>query len=405
MQQHFDVIIAGAGPAGVACAIALRHSGLKVALFDKDVFPRDKTCGDGLTLDTVNQLGLLDESLLVDFLKLPGILPSNGVKVYAHSGKNVSIPIKQDENKRCMFTVSRYVFDDFLFRYALSQPHITAFTGTTITSFAAKTDGIEVHTSKGSFTAQMLIGADGEGSLIARSCLEGRFSDNDKYMALRAYYKNVKLPEDGNLLHFFFARDILPGGIWVFPEADGTCNVGIGMLMSVMKKRKTNLAQVLQKEMATGLLAPYFAEAEAVSSLKGHIIPIGRSGRPISANRLLLLGDAAGLANPLSGEGIGNAIRSGRVAALHIMECFCKNCFDAAFNKAYDNEIYRRMAKEFKNYRLLESLNARPFLNNYLIGSVAPRFVSVFGNPAYVNKVQSGRFFLLKVLRYMMFKK
>ncbi len=404
MQHDFDVIISGAGPAGSACAIALKDSGLKVGLFDKDIFPRDKTCGDGLTPDTVNQLALLDPTLLDDFLKMTGILSVKGVKLISHKGKSVTVPLLQETGKVGMYSASRLIFDDLLFRFSASQTNISAFAGTSIVSTKVHSEGVEVQTSKGVFSCKILIGADGENSPIARSYLNLQIPDSEKYIAIRAYYQDVKLPDGVNYFHFFFPRDTLPIGIWLFPEANGNFNVGIGMSISLMKKRKANLAQLLQKEIDNGLLTPYFSDAKAVSPIKGHTITVGRKGRPISSNRLLLLGDAAGLANPLTGEGITNAIRSGRVAALHLQDCFRQNRFDATFNKAYDKEIYRRMAKEFKNYRIMEAINTSSFLNNYIIKNVAPHFTHVFSNPALVNKEQNSKFFLLKVLRYMVFK-
>ncbi|MBN2746757.1 MAG: geranylgeranyl reductase family protein [Bacteroidales bacterium] len=405
MQYDFDVIISGGGPAGAACAIALKDSGLRVGLFDKDIFPRDKTCGDGLTPDTINQLALLDPSLSNDFKKMNGILLVKGVKLNSHNGKNVTVPLLQETKKGGMYSASRYIFDDLLFRFAASQPNISAFAGTPILSTAVHSDRAEVQTSKGIFSCKILIGADGENSPIARLNLQRQIGDNEKYIAIRAYYQDVKLPDGANYFHYFFPRNTLPIGIWIFPEADGNYNVGIGMSISLMKKRNANLAQLLQKEIEDGMLTPYFSDAKAVSPIKGHTITVGRKGRPISSNRLLLLGDAAGLANPLTGEGITNAIRSGRVAALHLQNCFSQNRFDADFNKAYDKEIYRRMAKEFNNYRFMEAINTSSFLNNYIIEKVAPHFTSFFSNPDVVNSIQNSKFFAAKILRYMIFKR
>ena len=96
-------------------------------------------------------------------------------------------------------------------------------------------------------------------------------------------------------------------------------------------------------------------------------MPLGSKKRYISGNRFLLTGDAAALIDPFSGEGIANAIRSGRVAAEHCVECIKANNFSAAFNKKYDAEIYRRMWKEFKISRTLQNVVRYPTLFNFVI--------------------------------------
>jgi menaquinone-9 beta-reductase len=100
--------------------------------------------------------------------------------------------------------------------------------------------------------------------------------------------------------------------------------------------------------------------------VKGYGLPLGSKKRTCSGDRFLLLGDAAGLIDPFTGEGIGNAIRSGRIAAAHLIKAFEQNRFDARFNTLYDEEIYSKMWKELKISRSMQHLLHYPKLVNFV---------------------------------------
>lgn len=389
----FDIIILGAGPSGLACAIMLRDSGLKVALIDKESFPRDKTCGDGLTLDAVKQLQLISEDLYVRFLKLEHKQPNSGVTVFSNSGYKLHIPISYNSENRSMYTVKRSDFDNMLLQYVKDNTHTIIIEECKAQDIRKEKESIQLITDKGIFNSRMIIGADGAESLV-RNKLHGiKIPEKDKYIALRCYFKNLCFSENNNPMYFYFNPVLLPGGLWIFPGYDNIYNVGLGMRLKTMKKKKLNLKNVLENEIHNGLLKDQFINGEQISELKGHIIPIGRKGRKISGAAYVLTGDAAGLANPLSGEGIGNALRSGRVAAAHIIRCFQENNFSENFNKKYDKEIYKRMGREFINNNLIEYLNSFPAINNYIIQKWVPRFIKIFSRPEYINKIQSKSLF------------
>jgi len=140
------------------------------------------------------------------------------------------------------------------------------------------------------------------------------------------------------------------------------------MLSSAVAAQKLNLKELLQNLLQTHpALVERFKEAQPLESVKGFGLPLGSKKRKISGERFLLTGDAAALIDPFSGEGIGNAIRSGRIAAEHIINCFAQKDFSAKFNKAYDQEIYRRMGKELKLSRTLQKLSRYAGLLNFMI--------------------------------------
>jgi flavin-dependent dehydrogenase len=110
LQNKFDVVIAGAGPAGSACAIKLAESGLKVALLDKATFPRDKTCGDALSVDVINQLGMLSKELHEQFDQMENKIASYGVKIFSPDHNHIDIPFIYKNEKSCGFISPRIDF-------------------------------------------------------------------------------------------------------------------------------------------------------------------------------------------------------------------------------------------------------------------------------------------------------
>ena len=132
--------------------------------------------------------------------------------------------------------------------------------------------------------------------------------------------------------------------------------------------RKMNLREVLDKLLSTDdRFKERFRSATALETIKGFGLPLGSKQRKLSGNRFLLTGDAASLIDPFSGEGIANAIRSGRIAASHIITAFQRQDFSASFNLEYDREIYRRMWKELKLSYGLQKLCRYPLLFNFIV--------------------------------------
>lgn len=133
----------------------------------------------------------------------------------------------------------------------------------------------------------------------------------------------------------------------------------------MFRKRKINLKSHLEKIINEySNISSRFKDAKQSGKYEAWRIPIGTKKRKISGERFLLIGDAASLIDPFTGEGVGNALRSGRIAAEHITNCFKLQRFDNSFNTAYDKEIYRRMLNEFKlNYSILKLFKHSKFIN------------------------------------------
>lgn len=363
-----DVIIVGAGPAGSSCAINLSKTGLKVALLDKASFPRDKTCGDALSIDVINQLNHLSPELSEKFKSFSNKIESYGIKIFSADYTSLSIPLVYNKVKSCGYVAPRLDFDNFLFQFARNRNNVQAFENFIIEKIEQKDNIIMVTSKDIELQAPIIIGCDGAHSIVAKSLSDITVEKEHYSGGLRIYYEGVTGFENDGLIELHFFKEIVPGYLWLFPMANNKANVGIGMLSSEISKRKINLKETLQHLLEVHPhIKERFKNAKALETVKGYGLPLGSKKRNISGERFLLAGDAAGLIDPFTGEGIANAIRSGRLAADHVKACFDANDFSASFNKKYDKLIYSKMWKEFRISTMLQKLSTHPRLCNLII--------------------------------------
>jgi flavin-dependent dehydrogenase len=249
----------------------------------------------------------------------------------------------------------------------------------------AKTTGFLLTDKSGNFKiqTQLVIAADGAQSRFARQI--GRIElDNKHYMAsVKAYYKGVTGFHKDNFLEFYFLKDFLPGYFWIFPLPNGEANVGIAIVSEDVSKRKLNLKKCLEEVIETRF-KERFTDAKINGKIEGFGLPLGSKKRQLSGDNYILTGDAASLIDPLTGEGIANALLSGVVAAEKAAECLKNNDFSAKILRGYDERIYRMRGQEFKvSYWLQRQFRRAWFFNTlvYLISKnqhLARTFAFVF---------------------------
>lgn len=372
--QHFDVIILGAGPAGSTCTIALQHSGLKVALLEKETFPRDKICGDAVSSVTKRVLRQIDPELEKKLLEYPAKTNISKAKLY--SPKFESLEIEFSLVGHC---IKRIDFDNWLFEKAQKNTDASIYQQVKVKDLSVHEDHVELILDDGTvMQAKVLVGCDGAHSIAAKK-LAGFKVDKKHYSgAVRQYYKNVKGLE-GNALEVYFLKGYLPGYFWIFPHTNNEANVGFGMLSDTISKQKIDLKQSMSDIIRhIPEVWERFKDAEPLEDIKGFGLPLGSKKHAISGRRFMLCGDAASLIDPFSGEGIETAMESGKFAAEQIMKNFATDDFGAVTLKAYDERVYKKMWGNFKNhYYLQKVLSDRVWLINSLIS---------FGNIPWVNR-------------------
>ncbi|MEO5908240.1 MAG: geranylgeranyl reductase family protein [Ginsengibacter sp.] len=367
--QKFDVVIVGAGPAGCAAAYVLSQKGLKIALIEKDIFPRDKICGDAFGADVTKQFHILSEDLANNLQKFTHKIPSNGVRFIMPEDRLLDIQFTiPNEEYGGGFVSKRKDFDNFFFSEISKLGDIEIFQKQPITAVTTFPDKIILQTASTTFESKIALGADGAHSILNKRLTQNKVDKNHYCAGVRQYFSNVKgfHPENHIELHFY--KELLPGYLWVFPLAGNQANVGLGILSSVISSKKINLKEQLSSILKNHpVLKERFKDAVPLENIQGYGLPLGSKKRSISGNRFLLLGDAAGLIDPFTGEGIANAIRSGRVAAAHVLKAIKENRFDADFNARYDKEIYSKMWNEFRFSHSLQRLFRYPAIINFVV--------------------------------------
>jgi flavin-dependent dehydrogenase len=237
-------------------------------------------------------------------------------------------------------------------------------------------DEVTVTAGNSKFISKIVIGCDGAHSVVNRNVAGTRPDPHHHCGAVRAYYSNVSgIPDRTFEIHMI--KDLLPGYFWIFPVKDNLANVGLGVLSDVISKRRMNLRTSLLKVVEE---VPYlndrFKNAERIGKIEGFGLPLGSRKVPMSGERFMLCGDAASLIDPLSGEGIGQAIVSGRYAGWQAKKCFDDNNFSASYMKQYDAQVYKKFwSRHRKNYFIQQLMSREWLLNGISNAAVKSRLV------------------------------
>ncbi|MEQ8302824.1 MAG: geranylgeranyl reductase family protein [Cyclobacteriaceae bacterium] len=364
--KDYDIVIVGAGPAGCACAYQLRDSGLKVALIDKDSFPRDKICGDALSADVINQFYRMETELGEQLKHFVHKTNSHGVRFVGPNHVTLNIKSTHPETSKLGgYTARRKDFDHFFFNQLSGQPHLDLLTGRKLEEVTVRSDRVEAVTTGGTLNASIIVGADGANSVVNRKLTNYKMEKTHFCGGLRQYYENVSGFHEGDYIELHFYKDLLPGYFWIFPLPNNQANVGLAMLSSEISRQRIDLKAKLKQIIENHPNVKHrFVDAKPLEPVKGFGLPIGSKKQKIAGDRFLLLGDAASLIDPFTGEGIGNAIRSGRIAAEHLIKACQHNRFDAAFNQNYSSQVYDKMWKELRLSRGMQKLLRYPRLLN-----------------------------------------
>jgi menaquinone-9 beta-reductase len=383
ISEQADIIIIGAGPAGTTCALQLRNAPhLRVVLLDKATFPRQKVCGDAIGGHSMKLLLKYCPELVEDFRAFPLKTRTRQTQFFVNRQKPFLIKWVNEA-----YCCTRTDFDNFLFegvkKYAKNVKVVEDFA---VHHIEQNTDGVTVwdKDSNKSYKAKIIIGADGAHSVVAKQLTDTRMEHLHHSAAVRTYFEGVTAM-DKNTTEVYVSKAFTPGYFWVFPVSDTVVNVGFGMLSEEISKREVNLRKALFEFIEqTPILKTKFNAAIQIGKIEGFGLPMATRQVPMSGNGFLLIGDAASLIDPASGDGIGNAIASSIFAAEKAIEAFEKKDFSATFLKTYDDKIWEFLGKELRtNTRAMRLFTRFPWMADagaWLMGNnFINRMVKKFG--------------------------
>jgi len=380
MNKHYNVVIIGAGPAGATCALALRKSGLKVALVDKSKFPRNKTCGDAIPGPSLKFLKEAIEESSEEFKDFELKQRINTSIMYMANGASIEVNWKS-----IAYNSTRFSFDNFLLNLVKKHTSTTVHEGIRIKDISRGNQTIQFkpRNTNYSISCDMLVGSDGANSIVSKALNPDTPDKSTKGVAIRAYYENVNAPSDAN--EFYLLKGF-QGYFWIFPMHDNLYNVGIGTLKDDLVKGfdlKKYFHEVIDSHPVIG---EKFKNAEIKSKVVGFTLPSGGKKMKISGERFILTGDAAHLVDPLQGHGIDKAIKSGILAAQQIERCFNQDNFSSTFIANYDAAIHASIGKELvRNYRLMRIVRSLPWLLS-VVHPIIKNHVDLLMRMFYIRK-------------------
>ena len=305
--SRYDVAIVGSGPAGAAAAITAARHNLRTIVIDKATFPRDKTCGDGLTanaLRLVEQLGVSRSALGGE----GGYMAVGDLVIVGPNGRTINLALPH-HNGDYAAVVSRLRLDaEFSELVAKTGcDRVTAAVGDVHQSANGCALSLDNDTT---IEAAHVIAADGHWSSVRRALAPNAPRDLGEWHAVRQYFSNA----GDHKLWVSFEPDLLPGYFWVFPLPDGRANVGYGVLRSqgrTGKELKALWPDLLSRPHIKRILGP---RAEPIDTVRAWPIPTRYERESMATGNVLFVGDAARVVDPMTGEGIAQAIETGMLA-------------------------------------------------------------------------------------------
>jgi geranylgeranyl reductase family protein len=329
MEYKFDVTVVGAGPAGCILAHELAKAGVKVLIIEKESLPRYKCCAGGITSKAAKSLPLDISNLIENKITRFKICYKNNGSFIGESPSDL------------VYTVRRDRFDHALAQKA-QEAGAVLWQAEPLIHLVNRGDSVELQTNSRVVHSLFAVGADGARGMVARTA---GFQNSFVYIAgINAEVSAGEFSLGGLKSQILIDVGFIPGGYaWVFPKSDHLA-IGIATILPRVKELNRYFDDFLKSLQLQNL---------KILRKSGALIPLCKGEPRLTINRIALVGDAAGLADPLSGEGIHNAIQSSQLAANALKTCLNQ---DRASLESYQKAFNETIMPELKMARVLQKL-------------------------------------------------
>jgi menaquinone-9 beta-reductase len=355
MAERYDLVVVGAGPGGSSAAYNSAKAGLNTLLIDRQEFPRDKTCGDGLMPHAASEVALMG---LADWLDEPHHGRFRGFSIYTHTAflrQNVppslhgphGYVVRREETDAKL--LERAISAGADFRSGVRATHPLRSSSGILTGIEASRAGESLR-----FEAPIVVVADGVGGFAGNG-----MKAHQNAVARRQYFRDVEGPAKQNL-HIFITKDMNSHGAgygWVFYFGDGTANVGAGVSTAALARTGRNLKDFFDHFLEEPQMADWLKNATPEGPPTSWSLKMGMWGARRYGQGMMLVGDAGSMVHPISGEGVGYAMESGRLAASWANEAHVRQDFSASVLSGYERQLRHRRAREhLSGYALVNLL-------------------------------------------------
>jgi len=382
-----DALVVGGGPAGAAAAARLAARGFTTIVVDRATFPRDKVCGDFVGPAALAELANLGVT---------------GTEAFAATNTVGECALHVDGNQLGVLAIpqvgglpayGRVIPRRYLDAWILDAARhagATVLDGRKVTAIERAPDAVTVrgHSAAGPWQlrTRLLVGADGSNSIIARALRGAVPPRQDRIVAVRAYFDDVDGP--AGQADVCLCSDSFPGYAWLFPCGGGQANVGVGMLVSTYPQAGRNLRDLLLRLIAEDAsMRRRLRGARMDGRVLGCPLTTYNPRLPLTGDRVMLVGDAAGLINPLNGEGIQYALHSARWAADVAADCLSSGRLDAASLYRYQQRVRHSLGQDMAFSRLVVQLIRNRHLDPVWLRTLRVIASRAQADPDYAHRV------------------